>query len=272
MVEVECDYCKNKFKLKGKSYIKKHNFCCRECYHKYQSEFLRGENNKNSKPKNIYYCANCNKEIKKLESQVRNYKNVFCSKECRFEYDSKIFKGEGNPNYKQGNITIKCLYCGKEFERPAYQEGRAKYCCKECKDKHWSEVLSKTPENQKRLKQQGFKAKKSQKTKFTKPEKIVYDYLQNHNIECIPQYPMFNRFVVDFFVPSSKIVIEVLGDYWHANPLKYKDDELTEKQLKTREKDKIKMDYLTNEGYKVYMIWENDIYKRLDKTMAFIGI
>jgi len=271
MVEIEyiCDYC-GKIAKKRPSYIKEHNFCCRECYHKYQSEFLRGENNKNSRPKNTYHCANCGKEILLHESVIKHKKNIFCSKQCRFDYDSKAFKGKNNPNYRRGNIKINCLYCGKEFERPAWEEGRAKYCSKECKDKYWSEVLSKTPENQKRLKQQGINSQLKQKNKFTKPELIVYEYLQNNNIACIPQHPMCDRFVVDFFIPSLNMVIEVLGDYWHGNPLKYTDDKLTEKQLKTREKDKIKMDFLTKEGFKVHMIWENDIYKQLEKTMEFI--
>lgn len=270
MVEVKCDYCKKNFNLKGKSYIKKHNFCCRECYHKYQSDFLRGKDNKNSIEKNIYYCANCNKEIALLESQAKYKKNIFCSKQCRFQYDSKVFVGSGNPNYRDGNIIINCLCCNKEFARPANQKGRAKYCSKECKNKYWSEVLSKTPENQKRLIQQGITAKLNQKNKFTKPEIIVYDYIQKLNIICIPQHPMCNRFVVDFFIPSLNMVIEVLGDYWHGNPLKYSDDKITEKQLKHRQKDKFKMDYLIKEGYEVHMIWENDIYKRLDEIMSFL--
>lgn len=270
MVKAQCTYCKRFFELKGESYRKEHNFCSRECYHKYQSEFLRGKNNKNSVDKNTYFCANCGKQILELESQVKSKKNIFCSKECRFAYDSKTFKGKGNPNYKRGNIKIKCLYCGKKFERPAYQKGRAKYCSKECKNKYLSEVLSKTPEYQKRLRQQGIKAMKSQKNKFTKPERIVYEYLQENNIYSIPQHPMFNRFVVDFFIPSFNMVIEVLGDYWHGNPLKYSDSQLRAKQLKNREKDKIKYDFLTANGYEVHMIWENDIYKKLKETMNFI--
>mgnify|MGYP000879900253 CR=1 FL=1 len=269
MVEYICDYC-GKTAKKRPSYIKEHNFCCRECYHKYQSEFLRGENNKNSKPKNIYYCANCGKEVPMLKSQAKNRKNIFCSKQCRFEYDSKVFKGEGNPNYRRGNIEIQCIYCGKKFKRPAWEEGRAKYCSKECKNKYWSEVLSKTPENQKRLKQQGVNTKLKQRNKFTKPELIVYEYFNNINVECIPQYPMCNRFVVDFFIPSFNIVVEVLGDYWHGNPSKYPEDKLTEKQLKTKIKDEFKLNYLSKEGYEVHMIWEDDIYKRLENTMKFI--
>jgi len=269
MVEYTCNYC-GKIAKKRKSYIREHNFCCRECYNKYQSGVLRGTNNKNSIAKKTYNCTNCNKEVLLLESQAKHKNNIFCSKQCRNEYDSKTFSGKGNPNYRNGNITIKCLYCGKEFDRASYQKGRAKYCSKECKDKHWSEVISKTPENQKRLKQQGVNAMLNQKNKFTKPERIVNNYLLLYNINAIPQHPMFNRFVVDFFIPSLNIVIEVLGDYWHGNPLKYTDNQLTEKQIKTREKDKNKLDFLTKEGYEVHMIWENDIYKYLEKTMEFI--
>ena len=270
MVDVKCDYCGKTFKKK-KSYIKKHNFCSRKCYGEFRKIYYVGEKVHNSKPRNTYYCANCNKEIQMLESTARYKKNIFCSKQCRFEYDSKVYKGVGNPNYKKGNIKINCLNCGKEFERPAYQENRAKYCSKKCKDEYWSKVLSKTKEHRERLILQGIKAKKTQKNKFTKPEKIVYDYLNKNGIECIPQYPMYNMFVVDFFIPSLNIVIEVLGDYWHGNPSKYSFAELSETQLKHQKKDKIKKDFLLSKGHNVYMIWENDIYKNLDETMNFLS-
>jgi len=272
MVEVICDNCGKNIKLKGKSYIKKHNFCNRKCYGEFRKKYYVGSNVYSYKERKVYYCKNCNKEILSLDCVMKNKKNIFCSRECRNEYDSKIFKGNGNPNYKNGDIEIKCLYCGKSFERPYAQKDRAKYCSKECKNKHWSEVLSKTPENQERLRQQGINAMKKSKNKFTKPEKVVYEYLQDNNIICIPQYPMYNRFVVDFYIPSLDIVIEVLGDYWHGNPLKYPKEKLTERQLKHQQKDKIKMEYLTNNNHKVYMIWENDIYKDIVKTMNFLNI
>lgn len=261
MINIICDFCNKEFKLKGKSYIKKHNFCSRECYHKFQSEFYRGDNHRLTKEKNRYSCAYCGKSIYMLESQVKNKKNIFCSKQCRFNYDKIHFAGEGNPNYRNGNIKIKCLNCNEIFVRPASQEGRAKYCSKACKDQHWSNVLSKTPENQERLKKQGANSLIKGKNKFTKPEMIILAFLESNSIYFIPQHPMYDRFVVDFYLPDYNIVIEVLGDYWHGNPIKIKYNKLTEKQIKNKEKDIFKENFLREKGHTVHMIWENDIYK-----------
>jgi G:T-mismatch repair DNA endonuclease (very short patch repair protein)/endogenous inhibitor of DNA gyrase (YacG/DUF329 family) len=264
-----CDYC-GKESTKRKSYFKEHNFCSRECYAAFRKIYYIGDKVYNYKPKSVYYCTNCGKEIESLECAMKNKKNIFCSKQCRNEYDSKVYSGKGNPNY-QGGLTVNCLNCGKAFKRTPYQKGRAKYCSKECKDEYWSNVLSKTPENQERLKAHGVKVMKSQKTKFTKPEKIVNEYLINKNIISIPQHPMFNKYVVDFFIPSLNKVIEVLGDYWHGNPLKYPPDKITQRQLDAHLRDKSKKEYLEQEGYTVHMIWENDIYEQLEQTMSFLN-
>jgi len=62
------------------------------------------------------------------------------------------------------------------------------------------------------------------------------------------------------------IIIEVNGDYWHANPLLY-DDDNTIKYFKMGEvfpstiweKDKLKENTAKENGFKFITIWENDI-------------
>ena len=48
-------------------------------------------------------------------------------------------------------------------------------------------------------------------------ERTVGSLLEALGIEFIPQHPI-GRYVVDFIVPSKKIVIECDGSFWHSRP------------------------------------------------------
>ena len=72
-------------------------------------------------------------------------------------------------------------------------------------------------------------------------------------------------YVVDEICFGSKIIIEINGDYWHANPKKYKYDEIISypKGLKSAasiwSRDKKRIDYIQKESFKVFIIWESDM-------------
>lgn len=69
----------------------------------------------------------------------------------------------------------------------------------------------------------------------------------------------------DFKVTGTKILIEVNGDYWHANPRKYKENDY----LKMRgievlaetiwQTDKFKTEIAQQNGYDVLVFWESEI-------------
>jgi very-short-patch-repair endonuclease len=161
------------------------------------------------------------------------------------------------------------LNCGEPFEIERARLGRAKYCSLKCKDEYWSTTLSKTPENIERLRNHGIKTKKEQNNKFTKPERIVLEFLQKKEILFLPQFPMYDMFVVDFFLPDQNLVIEVLGDYWHGNPIKYKVP--NDMQKKHQDRDSFKEKTLLEKGHKVLMIWETDIYKNIEDALNVLN-
>lgn len=276
MIIIKCDYCEKDYKIKGKSYIKKHNFCCRKCYHKWQSENIRGDNHHLTKDKIKVNCTYCNKEFLIYESRYNNLKNgrIFCCKECKQKWESENWCGENNPNYSGGNIIKICLCCNKYFEVPKHRENTAKYCSRECKDKYLKDVISKTPEFIELHKNIGIQCMLNQKTKYTKPELLTEQYLIDKNINYIFQYGMYDKFVVDFYLPDNDIIIEVLGDYWHGNPNEYGNDKkpLTEKQIKNKNRDEYREEFLTNKGHSVHMIWESDIYNNIENAYYFLNI
>lgn len=72
-------------------------------------------------------------------------------------------------------------------------------------------------------------------------------------------------YVVDELCKTSNIVIEVNGDYWHANPFIYKPDDIISypkglfSAASIWEKDEKRISEIKSMGYKVYIIWESDL-------------
>lgn len=68
----------------------------------------------------------------------------------------------------------------------------------------------------------------------------------------------------DFVLTNKKICIEFNGDYWHANPLLYKPNDIirlkggSKKAVEIWVNDSRKKKIIEKDGYKVYYIWEID--------------
>lgn len=110
-------------------------------------------------------------------------------------------------------------------------------------------------------------------------ERSVQQYL----IESINSVSYkFNKFipntsyVADILI-NDKLIIEVYGDYWHANPEKYKFDEcikypggiFTAKYQWDR--DQIRINNLKDLGYKILVIWQNDWIKNSNEIKEQIN-
>lgn len=62
----------------------------------------------------------------------------------------------------------------------------------------------------------------------------------------------------DEFVPPN-VLIEIQGDFWHANPLFYADKELYEAQQRNQHRDVEKAAWASDHGYYLIVIWQNEI-------------
>ncbi len=71
-------------------------------------------------------------------------------------------------------------------------------------------------------------------------------------------------YIADELHPEKRIIIEINGDYIHANPAKYNADDVIRipgESYTAQEKwdrDQRKLDYLRSKGYQVLVIWESD--------------
>jgi len=100
--------------------------------------------------------------------------------------------------------------------------------------------------------------------KNTSIELKIKELLSKLSIEFIQQYSI-DRYFVDFYIPNKNLVIECLGDYWHANPIKYPNkDMFNETQLNNTNRDTNKINYFIENKINYLLLWENDINNNFD--------
>lgn len=248
--DVECDYCHQMFYRRAYHIDRQVNknqnkFCSVECEMNYKAEQAR----------EIRICEICGNEFEcKKKSEQR-----FCSHDCQNKWQATIV-GEANPKFKQELTT--CTYCNKSFYAPQYKlnSGQNLFCSAECRRNWFAKVYSQSEEvkefhRKKILK--SFKEGKHSKLETT-PQIIVNNLLERNKVIYEREYNL-TYYSLDNFLIESGLMIEVMGDYWHCNPIKYSDFRY-ELQKETIRKDKAKHTYIKKYyDVEVLYLWEYDL-------------
>lgn len=96
---------------------------------------------------------------------------------------------------------------------------------------------------------------KLRKYSISQAEQDIAEWLRSHGIEFKPQYHIPGvSFRYDFYIPGANLLIEYQGDYWHANPRRYKPGTL--------------LNFWSRTGVKVDDIWQRDAEKKLQAEAA----
>lgn len=98
--------------------------------------------------------------------------------------------------------------------------------------------------------------------KTTNIEIILSKLLDEMNIIHYPQFLMYNKFIVDEYLPFYNIVIEAYGGYWHCDPRKFSNPDRI--QVKNQKRDSSRIRYFSKCGNKVLILWENELLHDLD--------
>lgn len=94
----------------------------------------------------------------------------------------------------------------------------------------------------------------------TKPERVVEETLRLFGFSYEKQ-KRIGLCAVDFFIPETNTVIEVMGCYWHAcKTCGYS----SENHEKRREHDRKRRWFLQSQGYTVEYIWEHELQAYID--------
>lgn len=247
-IDVKCDNCGKIVTQKQSQFNRaKHHYCCNKCQKEYEH-----------KEKYEYrICLICNRpfEVSKLSSQN------LCSVECQHQWQ-KTQTGTLNSHYKRKQV--KCEYCHKIYETRNYKlnNGRHLFCSTKCRQGWYSNVWS---QEEKWKEESRIRAAKLLQNRIidtnTKPQQIINNILEEMKIKYVNE-ENFKYYSVDNYLPQYNLIIEVMGDFWHCNPLKYKTACHTIQSNRII-KDKAKHTYIKNiYGIEVLYLWEDDIYNK----------
>ena len=230
LVEMNCFTCGAPVKRTLARFYDERVYCSFKCRDEYKSLYLSGENSPFYNRKHTV-CTNCEKPIDIIPynyNKVNEFgdNNHFCSQECYWEYRSKYYVGERHPLFG--------------VERP-----------EEVKEKSRETII------------QNIINGKIPQT-LTKPHVKIHNLLLENNIDCVDEYPC-KYYSIDIYVEKFNLMIEIMGDYWHGNPLKYTYDELNKYQLKDIRQDKSKHTYIQRYyNREILYLWESDINKNIE--------
>lgn len=206
-------------------------FLCRSCLHTIHNPMYGKKHTDESKKK--MSINSIGKNCGKMNGMYKRSMREFCSEKEwieRYKKHSKLMQGSNNPMYGK---SIKDF-----MSTEAYEKWR-KHFTYMCKNKTTPEIKT-----EKWLTANGFNVQYS----YFLTDKITH---KTH------QY--------DLYLIGTKILVEVQGDYWHGNPLKYNLDgsnnklKLNKNQLYKQQDDITKKELAEKFGYTVYTIWEYDI-------------
>ena len=129
------------------------------------------------------------------------------------------------------------------------------------KGKSWDEIYGKEIADRRRLENSLSMSKKNEvllTEKRSSLEEKLLPYLPNYKNNV--QISYYN---VDFVNKQTNHIIEVYGDYWHCNPIKYADDFMHHHfkmtAIERRKLDENRKKHLESLGYTVTVVWESDL-------------
>jgi G:T-mismatch repair DNA endonuclease (very short patch repair protein) len=95
---------------------------------------------------------------------------------------------------------------------------------------------------------------------YNKLEAKFAKLLDAAGIEYRWQFPL-GPYVYDFLLPD-RLLVEVHGTYWHADPRCYEGKTLTPGQRRNRLHDVDKKFFAAGRGYRLKVVWEADLARR----------
>lgn len=232
-------------------------------------------------------CAYCGRQFDEHVSVYLSNKYSYCSRECYWEHKRMIVeRGEDSVLYNR--IKTSCTNCGKEIliTPSKYNDvnrfgDNHNFCCQKCyweyrskyyvgdKGSHSGYEIS--DENKEKMRAAFIEWTKSNDRFDSKIQLVVNDILDKNNIKYEREYRV-KYYAIDNYLVDSGLMIEVMGDYWHASPLVYNDFSFTNKtQKKDVHIDKSKHTYIRNiYGKEILYLWEYDVNNNVDLCEALI--
>lgn len=252
---IKCEWCgKLVYKTPYQLKIHEHHYCSNKCqlekrhYETYEDRL----------------CEICGKSMHVSKKSTQK----FCSIECQNKWQT-LQVGELNVRFTRKKIN--CDYCGSEFFIKQYKinNNQKHFCSKLCRQEWYANIWSQSDEWREESRKRASEILKNNcKTTLTKPQIIINHLLENKNINYKNEEP-FIYYSVDNYLSNYNLIIEVMGDYWHGNPLKF--EQLNDTQYKNIIRDNLKRKFIQKYyGVNILYLWEHDILKNLDICSSLV--
>ena len=256
-IKVKCDNCLNEFNKRKKDIKNLHVFCCKKC----ENEFRH----KNTFENRV--CPICGKEFECSKKSTQK----FCSRKCVNE-NSKTIIGIKNPRFK--SELIKCKWCNSEFylKQSRINKNGNNFCSNKCRQEWFSKDYSQREDSKEKQRKIALKMLSDGSFSHvdTECQIKINNLLEELNIMFTNEYNFDNMYSVDNYLKDYNLIIEVMGDYWHCNPIKYKYINY-KNQVDRIIRDKAKHSYIKNKyNIEILYLWEYDIMNNLNKCKNLI--
>ena len=248
---INCENCgKEIYQTKTQYNRAKHHFCSNNCQKEFQHKELF----------EIRTCPICGSSFEVSKKS----KQKFCSAICQNEWQ-KTNIGENNVRFQ--GMVCNCEWCGKHITigKSNIERFSHHFCSNICRQNWYSKIYSQAEDWKEESRIRAVKILENRKIDTnTKPQIIINNLLDklkiNYTNEKNEKY-----YSLDNYLDDNNLAIEVMGDFWHTNPLIYPEYPTREIQIKRIPKDRAKHTYIKKYcGYEILYLWENDIYKNID--------
>lgn len=201
---------------------------------------------------------------KKYEVVPSRSDSVTCSYDCQAKWQSSYLVGDKANNFKGRTKEYRCQECNNHYTS---RNDTSKFCSVPCKQKNWTEnVLHKSEKFIENQRLGNYLSRKRRLIEddgdrlMTKPEKVVFDILNDLKVDFVQEHRVCGRYISDFYIPELNLIIEVFGDYWHSNPRKYGNGfkNLSNIQRNIKHKDGKKIQRMAAENFSLMIVWEYD--------------
>jgi len=233
----------------------KHHFCSNKC----QMIFQHNETYEDR------ICEVCHgiMHVQKKSTQR------FCSYKCQSEWQ-KTRVGILNPQFKREKIS--CEWCDEEYYEKQYKlNTQHNFCSSKCRQDWYANVYSKSAEwkEQSAIRAVNILENHCVSQTNSTPQTIINHLLDDLSIVYVNE-KNYTYYAVDNYLSDFNLIIEIMGDFWHSNPTKYKQIKY-DIQKNRIGKDKSKHTYIKNNyNIEILYLWENDIKNNFDVCKLLI--
>lgn len=200
-------------------------------------------------------CEICGNDFTAKKSSTQR----FCCITCQHIWQSRQI---GCLSSHWNQETIECDWCHSKISRmqSVVNNGKHHFCDLKCRRNWFAQVWSQSEDTKKHSQERTLRmlsAGEMPRTD-TAPQRVINKILTKNNVPYQNEYRI-GSYSVDIFLNQCSLVIEIMGDFWHCNPLVYKNIGYSV-QMQNINRDRIRSERIEQmTGKCILFLWESDI-------------